>query len=122
MATEKYDIFYENMNTMIDKRAPLRCLTKNDMAVKAKPWLTKGILKSINVRINYYKKCMSTKDQKWYNSYKVYRDKINHFTQNSKNSYYKKYFMDFKSNSKKIWNGINELISNKKVNRSQNIN
>ena len=30
--------------------------------------------------------------------------------------------MDFKSNSKQIWNGINELISQQKVNRSQNIN
>ena len=30
--------------------------------------------------------------------------------------------MDFESNSKKIWNGINRLISQKKVNKSQTIN
>ena len=72
------------MNTMIDKHAPLRCLTKNEMAIKAKPWLTKGILKSIKVRINYYKKFMSTKDQKWYNRYKVYSDKNNNLYETAK--------------------------------------
>ena len=42
-ATEKYDIFHKHLNTTIDKHAPLRYLTKNEMAIKAKPWLTKGI-------------------------------------------------------------------------------
>ena len=70
-ATEKYDIFLKHLNTTIDKHAPLRYLTKIEMAIKAKPWLTKGILKSINVRIKYYKTFMSSNDQKWYNIYKV---------------------------------------------------
>ena len=55
-ASNKYDIFYEHLNSTIDKHAPLRYLTKNEMAIKSKPWLTKGILKSINTRIKYYKK------------------------------------------------------------------
>ena len=84
------------------------------MAIKSKPLLTKGILKSINTRIKYYKKFMSTKDVKWYKIYKVYRDKVNHLIRKSKNNYYKKYFIEFKQNSKKIWNSINELISQKK--------
>ena len=84
------------------------------MAIKTKPWLTKGILKSINRT--------STKNQKWYDLYKIYRDKINHLLRNSKSNYYKKYFNDSKQNGKKIWKGINELISEKKCNKSQNIN
>ena len=114
-ASNKYDIFYEHLNSTIDKHAPLRYLTKNEVAIKSKPWLTKDILKSINTRIKYYKKIMSTKDVKWYKIYKVYRDKINHLIRKSKNNYYKKYFIKFKQNSKKIWNGINELISQKNV-------
>ena len=61
---KKYDIFHKHLNTTIDKHAPLRYLTKNEMAIKAKPWLTKGILKSINVRIKYYKTFISSNDQK----------------------------------------------------------
>ena len=104
-ASNKYDIFYEHLNSTIDKHAPLRYLTKNEMAIKSKPWLTKGILKSINTRIKYYKKCTSTKDVKWYETYKVYRDKINHLIRKSKNNYYKKYFIEFKQNCKKnmVW-------------------
>ena len=45
---------------------------------------------------------MSAKDVKWYKTYKVYRDKIYHLIRKSKNNYYKKYFIEFKQNSKKI--------------------
>ena len=61
---------------------------------------------------------MSTKDVKWYKIYKVYLDKINHLIRKSKNNNYKKYFIEFKQNSKKIWNGINELISQKKLKKN----
>ena len=71
------------------------------MAIKTKPWLTKGILKSINRIIKYYKKFKSTKNQKWYDLYQIYRDKINHLIRNSKSSCYKKYFNDYKQNGKK---------------------
>ena len=74
-ASNKYDIFYEHLNSTIEKHAPLRYLTKNEMAIKSKPWLAKGILKSINTRIKYYKTFMSTKDVKWYKTYKVYHHK-----------------------------------------------
>ena len=36
-ASNKYDIFYEHLNSTIDKHAPLRYLTKNEMAIKRKP-------------------------------------------------------------------------------------
>ena len=52
---------------------------------------------------------------KWYDLHKIYRDKINHLIRNSKSNYYKKYFNDYKQNGKKIWKGINELISEKRV-------
>ena len=72
------------------------------MAYKSKPWLTKGILKSINTRIKYYKKFMSTKDVKWYKTYKVYCDKINHLIRKNENNYYKKYFIEFKQTVKNM--------------------
>ena len=56
---------------------------------------------------------MQTNDQKWYELYKLYRNKINHLLHLSKNTHYNHYF------SKKFWNGINELISKQK---KKNIN
>ena len=58
---------------------------------------------------------MQTNDQKWHELYKLYRNKINHFLHLSKNTHYNHYFSKFKCNSKKFWNGINELISKQKI-------
>ena len=35
------------INTLFDKHAPLKQLTKREIKTKSKPWLTTGILKSI---------------------------------------------------------------------------
>ena len=119
----KYNIFHKHLTDIIDKHAPLRFLNKNEIAIKAKPWLTRGTLKSIKIRTKYYKNYMQTNDQKWYELYKLYRNKINHLLHLSKNTHYNHYFSKFKCNSKKFWNGINGLISNQKKKKpQQNIN
>ena len=65
---------------------------------------------------------MNTNDQKWYKKYIIHRNRINHIIRIYKTNYYKNFFTEFKQYSKKIWNGINELISQKKNNKGQNIN
>ena len=65
---------------------------------------------------------MQTNDQKCYELYKLYRNKINHLLRLSKNTHYNHYFSKFKCNSKKFCNGINELISKQKKKTQQNIN
>ena len=46
-----------------------------------------------------------------HNSYKKYRNKITELLKISKQTYYQKYF---EKNSKKIWQGIHEIISSQK--------
>ena len=118
----KYDILHKYLTKIIDKHSPLRYLNKNEIAIKAKPWLTRGILKSINIRTKYYKKYLQTNDEKWFDLYKLYRNKINHLLHLSKNTHYNHFFDKFKCNSKKICNGINEIISKHNNNKQQNIN
>ena len=64
---------------------------------------------------------MDTKNHKWYDKYKIYRDKINHLLRKNKNNYYKNYFATFKQNRKKVWKGKNEIISKTKT-HGKNIN
>ena len=87
--SNKYDRFHEHLITTLNRHAPLKARIKNDVTIKNKPWLIKGILKSISIRTMYYNKFMNTKDSKWYTQYKIYRDKINHIVRKSKNNYYK---------------------------------
>ena len=44
---EKITTFLKNINCLLDKMAPLKKLSKREMELKQKPWLTSGILKSI---------------------------------------------------------------------------
>ena len=117
----KYDIFTNSITTIIDKHAPLKNITKNDLDLKIKPWLTKGILKSIKKRTMYYKKYLSSRNNKWYDLYKLYKDKLKQLIRFSKTNYYKNYFTTHTANIKKIWVGINNLLSKKK-NKQSNIN
>ena len=117
----KYDIFHNHLLQTLDKHTPIVYLSKREVTIKTKPWLTKGILKSIKIRTTYYKKFMNTKKHKWYDKYRIYRDKINHLLRKSKNNHYKNYFATFKRDSKKVWIGINDIISKTKK-HEKNIN
>ena len=57
----KYDILHKYITNIIDKHAPLRYLNKNEIVIKAKPWLTGGLLKSIKIKTKYYKKIYANK-------------------------------------------------------------
>ena len=61
---------------------------------------------------------MKTHLQEWYNIYKIYRDKLNSIIRLSKTMHYKLYFQKFKDSSRKIWDGINEIISKRKSKQS----
>ena len=72
----KYDILHKYITNIIDKHAPLRYLNKNEIAIKAKPWLTGGLLKYIQIKTKYYKKYMQTNDQQWFDMYKLAKTHI----------------------------------------------
>ena len=61
---------------------------------------------------------MKTRLQEWYNIYKIYRDKLNSIIRLSKTMHYKLYFQKFKDNSRKIWDGINEIVPKRKSKQS----
>ena len=51
------------INTLFDKHAPLKQLTKREIKTKSKPWLTTGILKSIlHIKNKIYNKFYKVKD------------------------------------------------------------
>ena len=107
----RYEHFQNSILHIIQRHAPLKHLSKKQQKQRKKPWITNGILKSISLKNKYYKKFLKSKDPYWYQQYKYYRDTLKHLIRRSKKNHYKSYFETFKTNSKKIWKGINELIS-----------
>ena len=100
---KSFSSFYNKLNNLINKHAPLKPISKRKIKRLAKPGITKGIRRSINVKNNLY--CSGETA-----SYKIYRNKISMLTRISKKRYFQKYFQAHFSDIKKTWEGINSLL------------
>ena len=109
--------FFQLTNKIIDNLAPLRKITNKEYKLKSKPWITKGILKSIGIRDSIYRRLMKAKNQirkeNLQHRLRHYKNKIKNLIRSSKHNYFKKYFAENNKNAKKLWEGINEIISSK---------
>ena len=96
---KSFTAFYKLLN----KHAPLKPLSKRNLKQLRKPWIIKGIRRSIKIKNSLY----SSGDLL---HYKLYRNKISTFTRLSKKTFFHKYFEENFTNIKKTWEGINDLL------------
>ena len=109
------ELFLKTLNEVLDLMAPIKPLSRKEANLKIKPWITKGILKSIKIRDRLYKKYLSKKSNILLQKYKQYRNLIVTLIRVSKKNHYHAYFETNKTNIKNTWDGIKEIISlNKK--------
>ena len=110
-----YSIFHKKFQSLLNKHAPLRFLSRREVKLKQKPWIPKGILKSIKVKRNLLKIFKKTSNQDTFLKYKLYRKTLNILRKNSKKMYYKQYFEKHIRNSKRTWSQINKILNRKSV-------
>ena len=74
------DNFNKKVNEIIDTYLPLIKLSKKDLKIQAKPWITTGIRKSIKQRDLLLRKFIKAKDdnlkEEFHHKYKALRNKI----------------------------------------------
>ena len=80
--------FLTKIQDITSKHAPLRNLTQKEMKLKTKPWLTKGLLKSISIKNKLFKKCFKQKKVSLVSKYKLYLNKLTKLKQIAKKNYY----------------------------------
>ena len=102
-----FNAFYDKVNKLVNKHAPVKPISKRMIKRSSKPWITKGIRRSIIIK----NKLFYSGDKE---NYKIYRNKITKLTRISKKTYYHEYFNNNLKNMKKTWEGINNLINRKK--------
>lgn len=87
-----------------------KCTTVKIICIKSKkkPWVTRGLIKAMEVRDKLYKRYLRTKDQDSYNIYRIYRNRITKLIAELKQNYYRNILNENKNNSKKLWATINE--------------
>ena len=87
--------YYSTINQLIEKYMPIIEMTKKEIQLQSKPWITKEILKMINEREKLYKMFIKSKNpiikEEIHNKYKELRNKIRDLTRKSQ----KEYLQDF---------------------------
>lgn len=105
-----YDIFYNIVDSTYNDCFPYRKITKRGK--KKHPWITKGILTSIQRKNKLFKRYIKNSTESNKTSYNTYRNKLNHVIRFSKRLYFNNKFYDARNNSKNTWNIINEILHN----------
>ena len=74
-------------NNILGQHAPLRFASRNETRSFHKPWLTKGLRKSISKNNALYIKMVPTNNPSISAKYKFYRNKITHLKESLKQNY-----------------------------------
>lgn len=109
-AEDLTQVFINTLNI----HAPLRKMSRSEKRLNKKPWITKGILKSIKFKNNLYKKCFKCDNPDQRKFYKKFSNKLTHIKNLAKRQYFNNLLQENKNNSQKTWSIINELINSKK--------
>ena len=93
---KSFESFITTVNSVIAEHAPLKKMSVKERKLKAKPWITKGILTSINNKNKIYQNYCRAKNQtrrdELNNFFKKYRNSINKIIKVSKAKHYHQYF------------------------------
>ena len=114
--------FLNAMNSLLNKYAPFKKISKYKLKFKTKPWITFGIQKSISVKNKLLKKFINKKDPQikaeCHEKYKKYRNLLSTLLKESKQIYYTKHFESNWNNIRNTWKGITTIISIKNITTS----
>ena len=108
---KSFSTFYNKLNRIVNKHAPIKTISKRKAKQLNKPWITKGLRVSIKKKNELFFSGDKSK-------YKIYRNKILTLSRLSKKLYYHDYFMTNSNDIKRTWEGINMLINRKRKNVS----
>ena len=117
----KFEFLLSNLQKCVDKHMPLKKLTKKEIKMKSKPWITPRIVRKIKHRNSLFaRKKLDPNNDHLKNVYNRFRNSVNREIKTSKKKYYNEYFENCKNNMKKTWIGIKDLITSKQKSISVN--
>ena len=108
--SKMFESFYSVLTQIVDKHIPIKQLSRRELKSYSKPWITSAIKTSICVKNALYKKFLKTKSTYYHCKFKYYRNKLNPLMKASRRLYYNNFFLENVNNSKKLWNGIKEIV------------
>ena len=116
-ANTKFNIFYDQISQFINSHVPRRKLSKREIKLSTKPWITKEILAKMQYRDKVYSQVLKCNqpDPNMILLYKKLRNCVVKDIKICKSNYLKNYFLCNRNNMRKIWSGIRSIINVSKV-------
>lgn len=117
---ESCNLFMEKLNNYITGSSSTEILKSNKYK-KIKPWITTGLIKSINERNKLKEKLRKNHTVQLEMEYKCYRNKLNTLIKRVKSDYYQNEITKADGNYKKVWNIINDVTGKRKRSAIENV-
>ena len=109
-----YDNFMSMFHSLYDKCFPEIVIKQDSKCKFKKPWLTRGLFRSIQKKQRLYKSYLKVPSESHKKKYVQYKNKLTKLLLTAKKDYYTTIFITVKGNSKKMWNKINDVIGKRK--------
>jgi len=118
-ANDDYDKFIDTFNRLYDDCIPQKKCTGKRKTDPKLPWITKGLLKSINKKNKLYKQYIKSPSERNLQLFKTYKNKLNTLIRKSKRKHFFTKFQNAKNNMRQTWKEINSIIGKGNTQQSQ---
>ena len=108
---ESFDCFHSLLTSTIDKHCPKQEFRISYGKITRDPWITKGLSNSIRRQKKLYRIQLHTSNPNDISRYISYRNTLKKLLRRSKLSYFNKKCLEYKQNSRKLWQLINQVIN-----------
>ena len=111
---ENFNRFHKILRDSIEENTTIKNITIPYKQRLKEPWMTTGIKKAITKKLQLYKQTLKkTCSQQLIQKYKDYRNTLQKIIRQAKMNYYTTKCLESKTNTKRLWNLINEIIGKK---------
>ena len=111
---EAYNDFIEEYSRIYNTCFPLKVLKGKQVNKFFSPWLSPGLLKSVNKKNRLHKKFVSSPSASSETKYQAYKNKLTHLIRIAKRKYYDSKFENARNDLKTTWKLLNEVINKRK--------
>lgn len=112
-----YNKFHNKVTDLLNIHCPVTKTKLHKRNIPKKPWVTKGLIKSIQTKDKLYKKYINKPTPNNKLKYTKYRNHLNQLLRYSKKNYISSEIEMHKHNMKKTWQVLNKLLGRNKPNK-----
>lgn len=110
---DAFDLFFSEFSNLYHKSFPLKAIKPGYL--NKKPWLSEGLKNSIKRKNMLYLKASREKTRDQLDRYKTYKVALKKILSISERKHYEELLEKYKTNSRKLWSIIKDVINKKKT-------